>query len=49
MDIDGYRPKLCALYRPMLYKINSFYGICGDVYDRLENETHATDKTMRYL
>ena len=25
------------------------YGICGDVYDRLDYETHATDKTMRYL
>ena len=45
MDIDGYRPKLCALYRHM----HSFYEICGDVYDRLKNETHATDKTMRYL
>ena len=22
------------------------YGICGDVYDRLDYETHATDKTM---
>ena len=49
MDIDGYRPKLCALY--MLYKIYSFYGICGDGYGRLEYETHATDinKTMLYL
>ena len=25
------------------------YGICGEVYDRLDYETHATDKTMRYL
>ena len=25
------------------------YGICGDVYDRLDCETHAKDKTMRYL
>ena len=22
------------------------YGICGDVYDCLDNETHATDKTL---
>ena len=32
-----------------LYKIYSFYGICGDVYDRLDYETHTTDKTVRYL
>ena len=24
------------------------YGICGDVYDRLDYETHATDKTMLF-
>ena len=24
-------------------------GICGDVYGRLDYETHATDTTMRYL
>ena len=27
----------------------SFYGICGDVYDRLDYETRATDKTVCYL
>ena len=26
----------------------SFNGICGDVFDRLDYETHAADKTMRY-
>ena len=24
-------------------------GICGDVYDRHDYGTHATDKTMGYL
>ena len=28
------------------YGIN---GICGDVYDHVDYETHATDKTMRSL
>ena len=32
--------------RPIYY---SFNGICADVYDRLDYETHTTDKTMRYL
>ena len=39
MDIDRY--KLYALYK--LY----FNGICGDVYDRLDYESNATDQTMR--
>ena len=38
MDINSMR---CMYY--------SFNGICGDIYDRLDYETHATDKTMRYL
>ena len=44
-----YGYKLCAFYR--LYNIYSFYGmiICGDVYDRLDYDTHARDKTLRYL
>ena len=25
------------------------YGICGDVYDRIDYGTRATDKTMRCL
>ena len=25
------------------------YGICGDVYDRLDYETHSKYKTMRYF
>ena len=32
-----------------IYYIYSFYGICWDVYNHLDYETHATDKTMRYL
>ena len=27
----------------------SFNGICGDVYDRLDYETHAKDRTMHSL
>ena len=27
----------------------NFNGISGDVYDRLDYETHATNKSMRYL
>ena len=27
----------------------SFNGICGDVYDRLDYETHATHKTMLFI
>ena len=27
----------------------SFNGICSDVYDPLDYETHATNKTMRSL
>ena len=42
MDIDGY--KLCTLYTEAY-----MYGICDDVYDRLDYETHPTDKTMRSL
>ena len=26
-----------------------FNEICGDIYDRLDYGTHATDKTMRSL
>ena len=32
-----------------LYTEAYMYGICGDVYDRFDYETHSTDKTMRYL
>ena len=42
MDINS----LCCIG---LYLIYSFYGISGDVYDRLHYETHATDKTKRYV
>ena len=28
------------------HNIYSFFGICGNVYDRLDYETHAADKTM---
>ena len=35
--------------KPMSCMYYSFNGICGDVYDRVDYETHATDKTMRYL
>ena len=41
--------KLGYLSFNRLYKIYSFYVLLGDVYDRLDYETHATDKTMCYL
>ena len=33
----------------MRFMSYSFYVICGDVYDRLDYETHATDKTTCVL
>ena len=41
MDIDGYNYKRCTLYT-----YACMYGICGDVYDRFDYETHSKDKTM---
>ena len=44
MDIDGYNLTLYVVYISLY-----MYVISGDVYDRLDYETHAKDKTMRYL
>ena len=47
--LNNVTKKYAKLSVSLCIRTYSINGICGDVYDRLDYETHATDTTLHYL